>query len=65
MAALFLCAGTESVLSTLFHEELGYVLEVKSSDLDRVKSVLEAYDIVFQHIGQSTQAKVKLQYGHV
>ena len=65
MTSLFLFPGTESVLSTLFHEELGYVLEVKTSDLDRVESVLEAYDIVFQHIGKSTQAKVKLQYTHV
>lgn len=50
--------GLNTVLSTLFHEELGYIIEVKQSDLSKVKKVLEASSIIYQHIGQSTTAKV-------
>lgn len=47
------------VLSSLFHEELGYVLEVQNSDLTKVENVLNNMDVKFLHLGVSTKYPVR------
>ena len=46
------------VLAPMFHEELGYILEVKKSDLERVSTVFQQFGVKFEHLGVSTKDKV-------
>ncbi|XP_067948060.1 phosphoribosylformylglycinamidine synthase-like [Watersipora subatra] len=41
-------------LAQLFHEELGYILEVRTTDSAKVTAMLEESGIIFQHLGVST-----------
>jgi len=47
-----------SVLSSLFHEELGFVLEVRPDDLASVEEVLNKMDVKYLHLGLSLREQV-------